>query len=72
MPPDAMIDLARIGFDIGDEIGNGFRRNRRIDIQHQWNGGDARHRHGVADEIEIEMLIERGIDRVRRHGKESV
>ncbi len=65
------VDLARIGLGIGDEFRNRFRRHRKIDVHDQRNGGDARHRRGVADEVEIQMLIKRGIDRVRRHGQQQ-
>ena len=33
------VDLARIGFGIGDELGNGLGRNRWIDHHDEWARG---------------------------------
>jgi tripartite-type tricarboxylate transporter receptor subunit TctC len=57
--------------NIGTEIvvrasRNGVRRNRWIDFHDKRNGGNARYRRDVADEIEIEIVVERRIDGVRR------
>src|SRR5215510_8003219 len=57
-------DLARIGLGIGDELGNCFGWNRwmhRYDVRLPVNACDRR---DVADEIETELVIERGVDRV--------
>src|SRR5215470_7304102 len=57
-------DLARIGLGIGDELGNCFGRNRwmhRYDVRLPVNACDRR---DVADEIETELVIERGVDGV--------
>src|SRR5258708_938169 len=58
------VDLARIGIRIGDELGNSFGRNRwmyRYDVRLPVNACDRR---DVADEIETELVIERGVDGV--------
>ena len=55
--------LARIGFGVSDELGNGFGRQFWIDHHHKGaktNHGDRRN---VADEIETEIGIERSVDR---------
>ena len=63
------VDLARIGLGIGDKLGNRVHRNRWIDFHDKRNGGNARHRRDVADEIEIEFAVERRIDCVCRDGQ---
>ena len=60
----AEIELAGIGFGIGDELRNGHDRKRRIYHQHMGHAHDAGDRLDVADEIEGKLLIERVIDRV--------
>ena len=60
------VDLARIGLGIGDELGNGLGRNRWIDHHDIGHADDACDRRDVADEIEIELVVERRVDRVRR------
>src|SRR5215472_2968274 len=58
------IDLAGIGLGIGDELGNCFGWNRwmhRYDVSLPVNACDRR---DVADEIETELVIERGVDGV--------
>jgi hypothetical protein len=59
------IDLARIGLGIGDELGDRFGRNRRIDLHHVGHAVDARDRRDVADEIVIELFVKRRVDDVR-------
>ena len=65
------VDLARIGLGISDELGNRCRRHRWIDHHDQGNGADARHRRGVADEIETQVVVDRRVDGVRRHGEQQ-
>ena len=60
------VDLAGIGLGIGDELGNRLGRNRWIDHHDIGHADDARDRRDVADEIEIELVVERRVDRVRR------
>ena len=65
------VDLAGIGFRIGDELGHGLRRKRRMNLHHQRNAADQRHRHGVAHEAEAEIVEQRRIDAVRRHAEQQ-
>ena len=58
------IELARIGFGIGDEFWNCLHRDRRTDHDDEGRVAEERHRHDIADEIEIEVGIERGIGSV--------
>ena len=62
------VDLARVGLRIGDEFGDGRCGERDIHVHHQGRADDARNRGDIADEIVIELLVERCIDRVR-HGE---
>jgi len=57
-------ELARIGLGVSDELGNCLSRDQWIyhhDVGHDNNAGDGR---DVADEIEIQLVIERRVDRV--------
>ena len=58
------VDLARIGFGVGNEFRDRLRRHPRIDHHHRRNGDDARDGFDVLDEIELERLVERRIDGV--------
>src|SRR5215472_4643761 len=55
-------DLARIGFGVGNEFGNGLGWNGWM---HRYQKGPLDDRNGcdIADEIEIEVVIEGRIDR---------
>src|SRR5215831_8260305 len=55
-------DLARIGLGVGDKLGNGLGWNRWMDLHDHRRTNNARDRCYVADEIEIEFLIERRVD----------
>src|SRR5262249_44178290 len=59
------VDLAWIGLGESNEIRNGLGRKRRIDLHHLGHAEDASDRRDVANEIEIELVVERRIDRVR-------
>src|SRR5262245_38267499 len=50
---------------MGDEFGNRLRRKRWVDLQGESLAANARDRRDVADEIEIELFIERSVDRIR-------
>jgi hypothetical protein len=54
-----------IGFGVSDEFGERLRRYRRIDQHHHRHADDAGDRRDVADEIEVQFFVERGVDRVR-------
>src|SRR4051812_38873617 len=65
------VELARMCLGMGDELRNGLGRNRWI---HQHDKGltrDPRDWRNVADEVEVELLVERGIDRVCRSDREK-
>src|SRR5438876_10745577 len=67
----AEVDFARIGLGVSDELRNRLCRKGRIYRHDEGHAHDARDRSDVADEIEIEMLIEGCVDRVRRTGYEK-
>ena len=58
------VDLARISFGVGDELGNGLGRNRWIHHHDTGLAADARDRRDVAKEIVIELIVERRVDYV--------
>src|SRR5262249_31910474 len=62
------VDFAWISLGISDELGDRLGRNRWMhhhDVGHDNNAGDRR---DVADEIEVELVIECRVERVRRSG----
>ena len=72
--PDAgrgKAELARIGLGVGDQFRNGFYGNGGIDLDDVWHAHHAGNRRGVADEIEAEMRVKRGIGRDRRRHHEQ-
>ena len=74
MPPDATrrhAELARICLGVGDELRNSCGRNRWVhhhDAGHDDNAGDRR---DVTDEMEIQLVIERRVDRLCRTDREQ-
>src|SRR5262249_31300427 len=60
------VDLSGIHLGVGDELGNRLDRHRGIHLHGKGLAMNARDRRDVADQIEIEPLIERGVDRVHR------
>jgi hypothetical protein len=60
------IDLARIGLGIGNELWDRLCRKRWIYQHYKRPADDARDRRDVADEVEIELVVERRVDCVRR------
>src|SRR5262249_61635534 len=60
------IDLARIDLGVGDEFRDRLGRDCWIYRHDQWGASDAGDRRDVADKIEIELVIERRVDRARR------
>jgi hypothetical protein len=56
------IDLAGIGFGIGDELGNRFGGKRRIYHHDVGRADDAGNGCDVSDKVEIEFLVERCVD----------
>jgi hypothetical protein len=67
----AETDLARIGLGVGRELGNRLGRHRGIDHHHEGEADEASDRRDVAQEHEIELVVERRVDRVRRAGDEE-
>src|SRR5262249_19803138 len=66
-----IFDLAGIGFRISDELGNSLGRNRGVKLHDVGYAGNSRDWCDVADEVEIELAIERRVDCacVRDEGK---
>src|SRR5262245_65757730 len=65
------VELARIGLGIRNKLGKGFGWNRWIDQHDEGRAVDARNWRDVAYEIEIEVVVKRVIERVRRCDKEK-
>ena len=66
-------DFARIGLAVIDELLNGLDRHGVRHHQHIGQLHDARDRHGIADEIVRQLLVERGADSVvGRHKQQRV
>src|SRR5262249_48921232 len=59
-------DLARIGLGVGDELGDRLGWNGWVDHDDIRGAANARDRRYFADEIEIELLVERRVHRVRQ------
>src|SRR5215475_11128571 len=64
-------ELARIGLGIDDELGDRIGWNRWIDHHDLGKADNARDGRDVADKIEIELFVERRIDRVCRSDEEE-
>ena len=65
------VELARIGFGVGDELGNGLGRNRWIDHHDKGIAHDARDGRDIADKVEVELVVERRVDRIERSGQQK-
>jgi len=65
------VDLAGIGFGVGNELGHGLDRQRRVDLEHERIERDDRDRHDIANEVELEVLVECRIARVRLAGRQQ-
>ena len=59
------IELARIGFGIGDEFRNRLGGDRWIDHDHIRTAANAGDRSEILDEIEVEFRVKRGVERGR-------
>jgi hypothetical protein len=57
------VQLVGIGLGISDEFGNGLSRDRGINLHHVGNADERRNRRDVADEIVVELVIERRIEK---------
>src|SRR5262245_65308575 len=65
------VDFARVGPGIRDEFGNCLGRYRWIDHHDLSLAANARDRRDVADEIEVELVVERRVACVRRADEEE-
>ena len=63
--------LAGIGLGKGDELGNRFGRKRRVHFHDVREATDESDWCDIADEIEVEFLIERRVGRVRRRSQQE-
>src|SRR5215472_7240492 len=70
-PGRCHVDLARVGFGVANELWNTFCRKQWIDGHDKRDIANACDGRDVADEIEFEILVERGVYRVRRSGTEE-
>src|SRR5262245_44384664 len=64
-------DIYRASLGIGDEIGNRFSRDRWIYRHDKWCTDNASDRRDIADEIEIEPVVECRIDCVETTDQEK-
>ena len=64
-------ELARIRLGVSDEFGNRLRRKRWVDLQGESLATDTRNLRDVADEIEVELFVERSVDRIRTSDQEQ-
>src|SRR5215468_430069 len=62
------VDLPGIGLGIGDELGNRLDRHRGMHLHEKRLAMNACDRSDVADQIETELVVERGVDRVHHSG----
>src|SRR5260370_12679636 len=60
------VDLARAGIGIGNKLGNGLGRKRRVHDHDDRRATKTRDRRDVTDEIKIKFLVERCVYYVRR------
>src|SRR5437867_11905958 len=67
----AHVELAWIGFSVSYELRDRFSRNGWNDHHKLGTTGNAGDRRDVADEIEIELFVERRISRVRKTNQEK-
>src|SRR5437667_7898402 len=65
------VDLARVGPGIRDELGNRLRRERWVYRHNEGDRVDACDGCNVAEEVEIEFLVKRRIDRGRGADQEQ-
>ena len=70
-PARGQVDLAGIGLGIGDELGDGLGRKRRIDHQDESIAVEAGDRGNVARDGDGALLIERYVDGVRGGDKKE-
>jgi hypothetical protein len=71
MPGEPKLILPGLAFGVGRELGNRLGRHRGIDHHHEGKADEARDRRDVAQEHEIELVVERRVDRVQRADDEE-
>src|SRR5262249_34725 len=62
------VDLTWIGLSVGNELGNRLEWHGGVHLDGKGLASNARDRRDVADEIEIELVVEGGVDRVHESG----
>src|SRR5262245_46355970 len=65
------VELAGIGFGMRDELGNRLDRHGWIHLHDKRLAMNARDRRDVADQVEIELVVDRGVDRIHRSGHQQ-
>src|SRR5262249_44279789 len=58
-------DLGRVGPGVGDELRNRIDRNRWMYLQDERKAVQAGDHHDVADEVEVQLFVERCVERIR-------
>src|SRR5262249_39285174 len=69
--PRCKVNLARIGFGIGDEFRNGVGRNSWMHYHHVGHKNNAGGRRDLTDEIVVERIVKRRVDGVCRRDEEQ-
>jgi len=64
-------ELPRMGFRIGDELRDRLGRKRWSDLKRESRAADARHRRDIADEIVVELFVQRRVDRALNRDQEE-
>jgi hypothetical protein len=59
-----MVSLPGVGFGESDELSNGLGRNQWIHHHDEGIAHDANHGRDFADKIEVELVVERRINRI--------
>src|SRR5882724_9541382 len=66
-----IVDFARIGLGIGNELGDALGWKRWIDLHKVWNPDNSRNGRDVTEEIVVEPVVEGGINRMCRTYQEE-
>jgi hypothetical protein len=71
MPADAMVILQRIYLSVGDKLRNRLGGERWVHHHDIGYAANARDRYDVTQEIEIQFVVERRVDGIRRADHEQ-
>src|SRR3981189_3533227 len=71
VPARGIVDLARIGLGIGNELGNALGWKRRIDLHDVWHADNSGSRREVTEEIVVEPVVEGRVNRMCRTYQEE-